>query len=82
VQTDIPATRMLRGEFDNTPASPHKLGGVRWQLTSYNPTTRIAYSAGGDGSYALDVIPVLALPDGGIDRAGPGARVGRAQNAN
>jgi alcohol dehydrogenase (cytochrome c) len=81
LQAYIPSTRMLRGETNNPPACPHKLGGVRWQPPSYNPTKHVAYSAGIDGCYSLDVIPVLARPDGGIDPAGPGARVGRAQTA-
>jgi alcohol dehydrogenase (cytochrome c) len=82
VQQYIPETRHLRGETNNAAACPDVLGGVRWQPPAYNPETRIAYSAGLDGCAAWDLTPVVALPDGGIDFAGPGGPFGAFFGAN
>jgi len=76
VQTYIPETRTLRGDKNDLPACPHRLGGVRWQPQSYNPTTHIAYSAGVDGCFTFYLEPVTALPGGGINRAGKGGSTG------
>ena len=78
LQTYIPETRFLRGEgLNNTPACPHLLGGVRWQPPAYNPVKQIAYTAGNDGCFVLEVDPVVSLgPDGGIDFDAPGAQFG------
>ncbi len=76
VQTYIPATRTLRGDRDDQPACPHRLGGQRWQPPSYNPNTMITYSGALDGCFTYYIEPVIALPGGGIDRDGPGGRFG------
>ena len=82
LQTYIPETRFLRGENNkNTAACPDLNGGLRWQPVSYNPTKHIAYGAGTDGCFSLEIVPVRVLPGGGIDGAGPGGMFGRGANA-
>jgi alcohol dehydrogenase (cytochrome c) len=76
VQPYIPATRTLRGDRNDEPSCPNRLGGVRWQPQAYNPTTHLAYSGGLDGCFTFYLEPVIALPGGGIDRAGPGGSTG------
>lgn len=82
VQQYIPETRFLRGEVNNGPACPDLAGGVRWQPPAYNPEKQMAYAAGIDGCFSLDLIPVIALPDGGIDFAGPGGGFGAIFGGN
>jgi alcohol dehydrogenase (cytochrome c) len=78
LQTYIPETRFLRGEgLNNQAACPDFVGGVRWQPPAYNPNKRIAYSAGQDGCFILEVQGSLSLgPDGGIDREAQGGLFG------
>jgi len=76
VQTYIPATRTLRGDRNDQPACPNKLGGVRWQPPAYNPNTHMTYSAGLDGCITFYIEPVTALAGGGIDRTGKGGSTG------
>ncbi|MFO1183482.1 MAG: PQQ-binding-like beta-propeller repeat protein [Bauldia sp.] len=76
VQTYIPSTRTLRGDRNDQPSCPNRLGGVRWQPPAYNPVTHITYSAGLDGCFTFYLEPVTALPGGGIDRAGKGGSTG------
>jgi alcohol dehydrogenase (cytochrome c) len=76
VQTYIPETRTLRGDRNDLPACPHRQGGIRWQPQAYSPAKHIAYSAGIDGCFTYYLEPVIALPGGGIDRAGPGGGTG------
>ncbi|MCC6982347.1 MAG: hypothetical protein IT535_03665 [Bauldia sp.] len=82
VQQYVPEFRHLRGETNNAPACPDVLGGVRWQPPAYNPETHIAYAGGLDGCSSWDLITVTALPDGGIDFAGPGGPFGAFFGAN
>lgn len=72
VQEYIPEFRMVRGEPQGEPICPHRLGGVRWQTPAYNPDTMITYIAARDGCASFAVLPVEALPEGGIDPQGPG----------
>jgi len=82
VQTYIPETRTLRGDTADKPACPHRLGGVRWQPMAYNPTKRIAYSAGWDGCFTYEIEPTRYLAGGGLDRAGPGGMFGIKNQKN
>jgi alcohol dehydrogenase (cytochrome c) len=82
VQTYIPETRTLRGDRNDIPACPHRLGGVRWQPPAYNPNTMVAYSGGLDGCFTYWIEPVTALPGGGIDRSGPGGSTGIKDQRN
>ncbi len=76
VQQYIPSTRTMRGDRDDQPACPHRLGGIRWQPPAYNPEKHLMYGAGLDGCFTYYIEPVIALPNGGIDRAGPGGGTG------
>ncbi len=84
LQVYVPATRFLRGETwaQGQPSCPSHEGGIRWQPTAYNPTTKIAYSAGVDGCSNITNLGVKALPGGGIDGAGPGGRAGAVDTHN
>ncbi len=82
VQTYIPETRTLRGDRADIPACPHRLGGQRWQPPSYNPDTMTVYSASMDGCFTYWIEPVVMLPGGGIDRAGPGGSTGLKDQKN
>ena len=82
VQAYIPATRTLRGDMNDEPTCPHRLGGVRWQPTAFNPITRIAYSAGVDACFTFKVEPVTMAPGGGILREGPGGMFGIKDQQN
>jgi alcohol dehydrogenase (cytochrome c) len=82
VQTYIPATRTLRGDRNDMPACPHRLGGVRWQPQAYNPQKRLAYSGGWDGCFTYEVEPTRQLPGGGLDREGPGGMFGIKNQKN
>lgn len=68
VQTYIPETRISR-DNPNVDFCPTMLGGVRWQPPAFNPDTRLAYAAGGDGCTTLQNEPSEPVgPEGGNPR--------------
>jgi alcohol dehydrogenase (cytochrome c) len=78
IQVYIPETRWFRTEEMFT-ACPTALGGVRWQPTSYDPRTQIAYAAGTDGcsdGRAIRSYPVLNDVPGEQPGVGQGQALG------
>jgi alcohol dehydrogenase (cytochrome c) len=78
LQTYIPATRSHRGDDPKT-ACPTLIGGIRWQPVGFNPNTGIAYGAGSDGCFTMQIGQgaITLGPDGGINAEEGGGNNGR-----
>lgn len=76
LQEYVPEFRAVRGEEPTEPMCPNQLGGVRWQPPAYNPVSMISYAGGMDGCSLWNVLPVDALPDGGLDSESEGGLQG------
>ena len=80
LQTYIPATRWARADALAKQSCPHAAGAVRWQPEAVDPVKKIAYSGGEDGCTAMQIVPSLTLPDGGIDEKGRSKTGTRVEN--